>query len=346
MYHFIVNNKGGSGKAHRRWCIVQNTLEKKQIEYKAYFIEYPHHGSVIIKEVLITFFNSLGEHFDNSNSNDKEIIKIVVVGGDGTTNEVLNGIYSFSVENKERVNKKDKEREDFWAFSYIKFGVIPTGSGNDYSRGLKLPRHNPYKALKRILNSSGDRVIDLGVASIYKEDKWQENKVFVISSGAGLDALICKKVDNAKIKVIFNKIHMGKISYAILTLLSFFTLKKEDIYLTIDGKRILLKDLIFISIMNFSKEGGGVPMNPMAKLNDGLFSVTVCSGVSKVLAFFYFPFLLLGVHKRLKCFEFHDTKTLEIEYNNDTVLHTDGEVIEGSNKTSYQCIKEVLSVLV
>ena len=58
------------------------------------------------------------------------------MGGDGTINEVLNGITDFS---------------------RVKMGLIPTGSGNDFTRGLKLPRHNPKKAVDILLNSKGDK---------------------------------------------------------------------------------------------------------------------------------------------------------------------------------------------
>ena len=65
---------------------------------------------------------------------------ILVLGGDGTINEVLNGIQNFEK---------------------TKFGIIPTGSGNDFARGLGIPK-NTKKALDIIFNADGTKKIDLG----------------------------------------------------------------------------------------------------------------------------------------------------------------------------------------
>ena len=99
MYHFIVNLTGGSGKAKKTWDRVSAILEKNNVEYTLHQSEYEGHSAVIAKEL----------------TSGSEEVNIVIVGGDGTINEVLNGIVDFSK---------------------VKFGVIPTGSGNDFARGL------------------------------------------------------------------------------------------------------------------------------------------------------------------------------------------------------------------
>ena len=80
MYYFIVNKTGGSGKAVKRWNKLQKFLDKSNIEYKVIFSEYVMHAKKIASELC-----SLNEK-----------VKVIVVGGDGTLNEVINGITDFS----------------------------------------------------------------------------------------------------------------------------------------------------------------------------------------------------------------------------------------------------------
>ena len=105
----------------------------------------------------------------------EEPVYLLVVGGDGTINEVLNGITDF-----------DK----------VRFGVIPTGSGNDFGRNLKLPK-TPKESLREICacirkDQRGEALyrIDLGQVSW---EGCEKPRIFGISSGLGLDALVCKK---------------------------------------------------------------------------------------------------------------------------------------------------------
>ena len=128
MYYFIVNYTGGGGKARKTWNRVHDLLKDKKIEYKAYVTKYPGHAGELAAKI---------------SEMDDEDIRLVVVGGDGSINEVLNGITDF-------------ER--------IRFGVIPTGSGNDFARGLGITK-DPDQALDNILSSVEGRTIDLGVVT-------------------------------------------------------------------------------------------------------------------------------------------------------------------------------------
>ena len=165
MYHFIVNVHGGSGKAFLKWNKIRALLNEKHVEFKVRVPQGVGDASRIAREI-----SELPE----------DDIRIVVVGGDGTINEVLNGITDFS---------------------RVKLGLIPTGSGNDFTRGLKLPRHNPKKALDIVLNSKGDKKIDLGRSTVLSTG---DSRIFGISSGFGLDAIVGTGINEAKIKKILN----------------------------------------------------------------------------------------------------------------------------------------------
>lgn len=308
MYHFIVNIHGGSGKAFLKWNKIRALLNEKKIEFKVRVPQAVGDASRIAREI-----SELPE----------DDIRIVVVGGDGTINEVLNGITDFS---------------------RIKLGLIPTGSGNDFTRGLKLPRHNPKKAVDILLNSKGDKKIDLGKSTVLSTG---DSRIFGISSGFGLDAIVGTGINEAKIKKILNWVHLGKLSYAFLTIQTLFTMKTYEASLSFDGEEaIKFNKLIFLAAMNFKAEGGGVPMCPKARGDDGELSVCVAAGVPKILTFFKFPLLCLGLHSKSKGFYLRNCKTLELSSSENSILHTDGEFVGNVDRVKFEVLPAKLTMLV
>ena len=77
MLHFIVNIRGGSGKAFLKWNKIQKILKDKNIEYKTHVTQRAGHASQIARELSLS---------------DESDLRLVVVGGDGALNEVINGI--------------------------------------------------------------------------------------------------------------------------------------------------------------------------------------------------------------------------------------------------------------
>lgn len=308
MYHFIVNIHGGSGKAFLKWNKIRDLLREKKIEFKVRVPQGVGDATRIAKEI--------SELDDND-------IKIIVVGGDGTINEVLNGITDFS---------------------RVKLGLIPTGSGNDFTRGLRLPRHNPKKALDIILSSKGDKKIDLGKTTVLSTN---DSRIFGISSGFGLDAIVGTGINEARIKKILNYLHLGTLSYAVLTIQTLFTMRTYEVSLSFDGGEPLsFNKLIFIAAMNFRAEGGGVPMSPKARGDDGELSVCMAAGVPKILTFFKFPLLCLGLHAKSKGFMLRNCKTLELHSNQKSILHTDGELVGNVDSVRFEILPGKLTILV
>nr|MCR5214843.1 diacylglycerol kinase family lipid kinase [Eubacterium sp.] len=274
MYYFIVNYTGGSGNARGTWNRVHDLLKEKEVEYKAYVTKYGGHAGELARRIC-------------SETEDEENIKLVVVGGDGTINEVLNGIDDFSK---------------------ISFGIIPTGSGNDFARGMGIPKDTD-QALDMILNSENPKSIDLG--EVITESGYR--RIFGISSGIGLDAIVCKKMLNSKAKAFLNKFKMGSLAYILLTIQTLFSMEtyKVKVWMKVkDGKdskassnstnfsleeeelSLSFKNLIFLAAMNFSAEGGGVPMNPAADAEDGLLSICAVSGIPRWRTFLMLPVLM------------------------------------------------------
>jgi len=305
MLHFIVNKYSRSGKGERIWEAVEMYLKANNIEYREHTTEYRGHAIELAREIC-----ELPE----------EDIRLVTLGGDGTINEVVNGMTNF-----------DK----------VRFGIIPTGSGNDFARGLGLTG-TPTEHLERILNSKEDFVIDLGQVT------WngcEKPRKFAISSGVGMDAIVCEKVEVSPLKKILNKLHLGKLTYVLITIHTLFSMTTTTMTTKIDGKGKRFKKMIFVAAMNFRAEGGGVPMSPKADAQDGLLSICHCYGIPKGLTFFMLPFLVAAKHTWIKGIDIIDCQKEEIHLEIPMTLHTDGEVIGHVTDVKFENLPGMLRMM-
>ncbi|MCR5399990.1 MAG: hypothetical protein K6E78_00180 [Treponema sp.] len=358
MYYFITNIHGGSGLALLTWKKVKKILIEQNVPYKLLLSERKVHAKELAAAVC---------------KNEDPDKRIVVVGGDGTINEVLNGI---GEEN----------------FGKVKFGVIPTGSGNDFCRGAGIKRSSRYtkEVLQKILEGS-ERKIDIGKVTFrpvfeklpYDEiekkrrqkkeeslkntegkEEGAEEKVasflndpflsvryFGISSGVGLDAIVCRRVDASPLKKVLNFLRLGGVVYIILTLftlmtMKFYRVKSRMFSKSAEGfKDLPFGKLIFLAAMNFSAEGGGVKMAPKAAASDGKLWLCAAHGIPRLFSYFIFPFLILGAHSKIKGFTVKSFNGLELESDQSMTLHTDGEYAGEVHSVRWEVLPSCLTLL-
>ena len=257
----------------------------------------------------------------------EEPVYLLVVGGDGTINEVLNGITDF-----------DK----------VRFGVIPTGSGNDFGRNLKLPK-TPKESLREICacirkDQRGEALyrIDLGQVSW---EGCEKPRIFGISSGLGLDALVCKKALHSRLKQVLNRFHLGKLTYLALTVQSLFTMETANAKVVTEHGGYILPKMIFAAAMNLPAEGGGVPMAPHASVQDGLLSLGSASGIAKWQTFFLLPFLVAAKQEHINGFTIRNEKGFRLILDKPMVLHADGEYCADVTRVEFRCLEKKLWLL-
>ena len=306
MLYFIVNQTSRSGKGAVIWNELESYLKKNNIVYKARVAGHKGHATELAAKISTL---------------DDEDIRIIVVGGDGTVNEVINGI-------------KD--------FSKVKIGIIPTGSGNDLARGLGI-KGTHLQQLEKLVKSEHQKVIDLGKVTW---NGYEKPRYFAISSGVGLDAIVCKKALTSKLKKVLNKLHLGKLTYIILTIQTLFSMDTMEANVIIDDttKKSFHK-VIFTAAMNFRAEGGGVPMSPGASPTDGKLSVCNVSGIPKWRTFFVLPFLVMAKHENFKGVDIRDCKCYEMHMNKPVVLHADGEYLGDVTDVKFECVPQKLRVI-
>ncbi|MCR4605037.1 MAG: YegS/Rv2252/BmrU family lipid kinase [Eubacterium sp.] len=322
MYYFIVNVAGGSGTAARNWSELKAILKNEQVEYKAYRTRSTGDAGEIAHRLV-------DEIWKKKRQGDEKI-NLVVIGGDGTINEVLNGV---------------KHLSD------VKLGIIPSGSGNDFARGLGISK-DVKEAWERI-KADDSKSIDIGevivrdaIADVEAQDIFHR---FGISAGIGLDAIVCKKVSSTTLKSFLNKIGIGQLSYILVTIKSLFTMKTSDMRIVIkndaDPNVRNLKRGIFLAAMNMPAEGGGVKMSPDAKVNDGKLSVCAAFNISKPKALSLLPLLSAGKHVGMDEFFNADGSEITITLKSPMTLHADGEYLGEHTQVTFRIFREELEVM-
>ena len=305
MLYFIVNTTSRSGKGRAVWKRIKTVLKEKNITFKAYETKYENHATELAHKITAKV---------------EEKVDLVVVGGDGTINEVINGIVDFSK---------------------VRFGVIPTGSGNDFARGLGI-KQKPEEIIDYIISNEQCESIDIGKATWNGDN----SRLFAISAGIGLDAIVCKRTNTSRLKKVLNKLKLGKLSYIIITVHTLFSMDTFNVEINDkDNGRCSYSKMIFMACMNFRAEGGGVPMAPGATAIDGKLSIASAAGIPKWKTFFCLPLLVAAKHEGIKGFDIFESADCTINTDKPVVIHTDGEHIDDVTSVRFECLKGKLCML-
>lgn len=265
------------------WRMLEPELKKRRADYHCHMTKSRNHARKIADRITA----------------DGQDHMIVVLGGDGTVNEVVNGI-------------REPEK--------VTIGYIPIGSSNDFARGLKIP-NDPEKALDIILEPRDIIHMDVGVLT-----EAERQRRFAVSAGIGFDAAVCHEVCVSKWKILLNRIGLGKLSYAVVAL---DRLKKDrpvDITVTFaDGTVQTFEGAYFAAFMNLPYEGGGFKFCPEASPSDGNLDVIIVHGLPVVKILCLLPLAFWGKHTGFKGVTIIKCKEVQVGTDKPLPLHTDGE---------------------
>lgn len=303
MYHFIVNPNARSGLGHQVWRELETILTQKHISYHVYFTKYQKHAAAIAEKI----------------TSDGEEHIIVALGGDGTANEVINGI-------------KDYEK--------TVFGYIPIGSSNDLARGLHIPPQ-PVAALELVLSAPRIRKVNIGIL-----EHQNKHRNFIVSAGIGFDAAICHQAAVSKLKLLLNRLKLGKLTYAAIALHRLFLTTPQETVITLDQHRKLrFSSAYFAAVMNCPYEGGGLKFCPNAQPDDDKLDIMVVSDIPKWKILAILPTAFKGRHTRFKGVQLYTGKHVTIETKKALPVHTDGEPVFLQHRVTVSCAPEKLRVI-
>lgn len=291
MYHIIVNKKSRSGRGEKLWPVIEGELERRRTEFRVYPTKY--HGSARETAARLTAKGVW---------NPDDVL--LAIGGDGTANEAVDGITSLSD---------------------VKFGYIPTGSGNDFARGAGIPS-DPLQALEAVLKGE-EKEINIGTALL-----GSQKRRFLVSTGIGFDAGICHEALASKIKNTLNRLHLGKLTYVMIALRQLFYLEPFTLDAVLEnGEHRSFENVLFAVTMNFPYEGGGFCFCPEADGTDDLLDVMVVSNLAKWKVSYLLPMALFGRHTGFPEVHMERCSSLSFQTDRAEPVHLDGE--SGGHRT-------------
>lgn len=287
MYYFIVNPNSRSGAGLSIWRDLRGELRARRIVHKVFFTRCAGHAKELAGRI-----SRLGSA--------EEPATLIAVGGDGTICEILTGITDLK---------------------NVILGFIPTGSGNDFCRGMKL-RQDPLRALNAILKKERIRTMDV---PYIVTDHFTSR--FGISAGMGFDAAVCHEVQTSRFKKILNRIGLGKLIYVFTALRRILLLTPAPMTLYLDRNRSYsYRSVCFAAVMNQKCEGGGFSFCPRARSDDGSLDVIVVEGIPRFKLLLCLPLAFFGKHTRIKGIHIFRCRTARLDSAVPLPLHMDGEI--------------------
>ena len=243
---------------------------------------------------------------------------VVSVGGDGTINEIVNGLYASG------------------SIGDILLGIVSTGTGGDYIRTAGIPRR--YEDACRCFLQPKKRTVDLGIVE-YAKNGGREERLFVNFAGMGFDAEIVRRTTQQ-----FKS--LGALpSYLMGTLTTLISYANKKISLLVDGKAEERR--VCTVIMNNGKYGGGGMFTaPDADLDDGLLDVLIVGDLSKPDLLRSLPRIYKGTHLTHPKVSMKKAKEIEVKSLSDRMhLQADGELL-GEVPARFRVLPAALNIIV
>ena len=281
-WFFIINTTAGRGKTGKKISKLIQTLNKQDFVYKLELTKSPKHATELTIDAVKNGFQN-----------------IIAVGGDGTVNEVVNGI--MRSENPGKIN----------------FGVIPEGGGNDFAHNFEIS-YNVGKALKK-LKKGKIKKIDVGKI---------DDKYFINSFGIGFDAKVA--INASKTKFL-----NGLPRYLWAVVLSLIRLKSYEMEIKIDHKT-LNSEYLMVTIGNGKYCGSGFQITPEAKINDGVFDICLIEKVNRRRLVKLLPSAIKGKHLGQPEVSIKRSNFIEIKTDTEIPVYFDGEIPDLKNPKNFR----------
>lgn len=296
----IVNPAAGAGKTARLWPLIMELFKGQGLRFEHDVTEAPGHAIELARVAAQDGYNM-----------------VVSVGGDGTINEIVNGLYASG------------------NIGGALLGIVSTGTGSDYIRTIGVPRR--YEDACRNFLQPKKLMVDLGIVQ-YSSNGNKEERLFVNFAGMGFDAEIVRRTTQ-QYKAL------GSLpSYLLGLLTTLVSYRNRDITLVIDGEAVDTR--VCTVVMNNGRYGGGGMFTaPDASINDGYLDVMIVGDLSKPDLLRSLPRIYKGTHLTHPKVTMKKAKEIEVRSKQPMQLQADGELL-GQVPARFSILPSALKVVI
>lgn len=278
MYYVIANPAAGRKKKNHSYQQIIQILDEKQVPYTLFETqkyEDPLRIAIELSKKQINGGN------------------LIIIGGDGTINEVINGLDNLLKWN---------------------IGIIPTGSGNDIASKLNIPLKDPIQALEIILSHKPSLT-----------DYIQVNDMKCINiAGSGIDIDVILRFEKYKrLK--------GSFRYFWALIVTIFRFKWYEFEISVDDEPFLKHKGFITAACNGSQYGGGIRICPDSIMNDGYMDYVFAQKINRLTIPYYLIQLMRGKINKYKFYHHQLCKKIVYHSQQDFYLNVDGKLIKNNH---------------
>jgi YegS/Rv2252/BmrU family lipid kinase len=294
---FVVNPASANGSTGRRWPEIAREAADAGLAGETRFSEHSGHVAELAREAA---------------ENGVELI--VVVGGDGTVNEAVNGLMDVRPEARPEL------------------AVLPRGTGTDFVRTFRIP--TGVADAVAVAGSGRALAIDAGRVTYRSWSGAEESAYFANIASAGMSGAVAQRANSS------SKALGGKISFLWATLAVFARWRNAEIVVEVDEERRggLMYDVI---VANCRYLAGGMHMTPTADPSDGLFDVLLIGDITKTDLVLTLPKVYRGTHLPHPKAELLRGRRVVVDAPTPLPIELDGEQ-PGTTPASFEIVPEAL----
>ncbi len=248
---------------------------------------------------------------------------VVAVGGDGTINEVVNGLMDSDVAPDVRPI----------------FGILPVGSGSDFVRTLRVP--HDLRAALDVLTAARLRPIDVGEIDCVPLDgagsRQSARRYFINIAGCGSSSRVVERFNARR--------GHGTLGYVVAAALTAFDYRFPTVEIALDGNQADTTSLNVIFVCNGEYCGGGMHVGKGSRIDDGRFQVVEVGGVGRLGSLLQWPRLYTGSVDRVRGARVRSAGSVYVTSKEDVLVDCDGDVC-GRLPATYRVVPGALHVCV
>lgn len=297
----IINPTSGGGKAQKLWPQIQSALDQEGISYDYYFTEKQGHAIQLVQKLT-----------------EQRKRNYIVVGGDGTLNEVVNGLCI----------------QQNIPLSECTLGCIPIGTASDWVKY----HHIPYDIQQAVRLLKEPHLLEHDIGKVVFQH--QQSRYFINIAGLAFDAFVVQHTDKNALKGRF-----GHLFYLWGVLKSLNKYSNPPFAFAVNGQTHQ-GSIFCLNVGVCAYSGGGMRLVPNADAQDGLFDITVIEKMGFWEVLFNLRYLYNGrIYEHKKARHFRSSGIQIFSFQEDIPMEVDGEFI-GFAPAKFLILNQKLKVVV